>query len=183
MSQEYSVAPGGSKPTPANLENRVSISNGVHSVAVFSGDGQYRYQLTREWDASLPSVAFIGLNPSTADESVDDPTIRRCVGFAKAWGYGRMVMVNLFAYRATDPTQLRRWDIEPVGARNDVFLYALPIHSDLVVAVWGVHGTYLGRDVVVRQRLPNLHYLRLTQGGQPSHPLYLPGDLTPVLWK
>lgn len=183
MSQEYSVAPGGAKPAHAKLENRVSISNKIHNIAVFSKDEQYRYKLIREWDVSLPSVAFIGLNPSTADESVDDPTIRRCVGFAKAWGYGRLVMLNLFAYRATDPTELRRLDIEPVGALNDVFLRALPLHSELIVAAWGAQGTYLGRDVVVRQRLPNLHYLRLTQGGQPSHPLYLPGDLTPVLWK
>jgi len=124
---------------------------------------------------------FIGLNPSTADETTDDPTIRRCVGFARAWGYDALCMVNLFAYRATNPADMEK-DVEPIGTYNDYTLKKLASGAGIVIAAWGAHGTHLGRDAQVRALLPTLHYLRLTKDGHPGHPLYLPSNLRPIPW-
>jgi hypothetical protein len=124
---------------------------------------------------------FIGLNPSTADETKDDPTIRRCVAFAKAWGYGGLFMTNLFAFRATDPADMKR-AADPYGWDNDHTLTSLARRAGIVVAAWGAHGAYQGRDRSVRLLVPNLHYLRLTKAGHPGHPLYLPANLTPTPW-
>jgi hypothetical protein len=146
--------------------------------ARFSADRTYRYGLRRIWDAALPSLLMIGLNPSTADERRDDPTIRRCVGFARDWGYGTLVVANLFAYRATDPRQLRR-AVDPVGPRNDYWLRRYAAAADLVVAAWGNHAALLRRDRAVRALLPALHCIRRNRSGQPAHPLYLPARLRP----
>jgi hypothetical protein len=124
---------------------------------------------------------FIGLNPSTADETVDDPTIRRCLSFAKAWGYDGMSMANLFAFRATDPAVMLS-EPEPIGSENDTYLLNMARRAGIVIAAWGTQGGHLGRDASVRKMIPNLHYLRLTKDGHPGHPLYLPGDLEPMLW-
>lgn len=148
--------------------------------AILSPDRVYRYSLTRSWGPG-PTVLFVGLNPSTADETTDDPTIRRCVGFARDWGYGRLQMANLFAYRATAPAKLLAAHA-PVGPQNDQHLVTLANEAELVVAAWGSKGSYLGRDLSVRKLLPRLHYLRLTRGGHPGHPLYLPKTLRPVSW-
>ena len=147
----------------------------VRVSAVFSPDRVYRYELRRTWGPG-PVVAFIGLNPSTADETVDDPTIRRCIGFAKRWGYGGLVMLNLFAFRATDPRDMRAAD-DPVGPDNDRHLIAATSESGLVVAAWGVHGAYRNRDREVAGLLAwNLMALGLTRDGHPRHPLYVRGD-------
>lgn len=143
--------------------------------------GKYRYELRRQWSPELPTVAFIGLNPSTADAMQDDPTIRRCVGYAKAWGYGQLIMLNLFAYRATDPLAMKSAD-DPIGPENDETLRRVAAQAAVVVAAWGNHGSHLGRGAAVRNLVP-LHYLRLTKSGQPAHPLYLPGTLTPIAWE
>jgi hypothetical protein len=124
---------------------------------------------------------IIGLNPSTADETNDDPTIRRCVGFARAWGYDALCMTNLFAMRATRPDDMKRSYV-PLGRDNNAFLEQLAAGAGVVVAAWGTHGKYLGRDAFVRRMLPKLHYLRLTKDGYPSHPLYLSASLQPVPW-
>lgn len=142
----------------------------------------YRYTLWREWIGGHGYAMFIGLNPSTADETADDPTIRRCVAFAKAWGYSALCMANLFAFRATDPTVMKA-AAAPVGEDNDQHLQRLVAGAGVVVAAWGVHGTHQGRDGVVRAMLPSLHVLRLTKEGHPGHPLYLPKHLTPVPWQ
>jgi hypothetical protein len=152
----------------------------MNRSAIFSDCRQYRYALSREWDSGL-TVTFIGLNPSTADEASDDSTIRRCIGFAQSWGYGRLQMVNLFGFRATHPQDLLGAD-DPVGADNDEYLFSLAQQSSLVVAAWGVMGTYRSRHWQIRQQVPGLHYLRLTRNGQPHHPLYLPKTLKPLLW-
>lgn len=125
---------------------------------------------------------FIGLNPSTADEKLNDPTIRRCIAFAQSWGFGSLCMTNLFAYRATQPTDMLAQD-DPVGPENDEYLRALASVSSVVVAAWGTHGTHYGRNNTVRSMLPRLHYLRLTKEGHPGHPLYLPAKLKPVVWE
>jgi hypothetical protein len=124
---------------------------------------------------------FVGLNPSTADEIKDDPTIRRCINFAKEWGYGGVCVTNLFAFRATKPIDMMKAD-NPVGVENDIWLYRIANNASIIVAAWGVHGTFSGRHIAVREMLPNLHYLRLTKNGYPGHPLYLPKTLTPIKW-
>lgn len=129
---------------------------------------------------------FIGLNPSTADETVNDPTITRCINFAKAWGYGSLHMLNLFAFRATDPTVMKAQGGAAVGPRNDEYLVSAARRAGLVVAAWGTHGVFRGREAQVRQAMAgenlNLSVLRLTKHGHPQHPLYLPGSSVPVEW-
>lgn len=159
----------------------MSVAYTDHGANI-SPDGNYRYSLFREWDKGKGSVGFIGLNPSTADADLDDPTIRRCVGFARAWGYGSLYMLNLFAFRATLPSTMLK-AIYPVGPDNDAVLRAASRRVDLVVAAWGNLGAHRGRDDEVRAMFKGrLHYLRLTTLGHPAHPLYLPASLTPQLW-
>lgn len=145
--------------------------------ARFSPDRQYRYELWRRWGAGEYCL-FVGLNPSTADETKDDPTIRRCINFAKAWGYGALCMANLFAYRATDPADMKR-EPEPNGPENDDTLKRLAAGAGVVIAAWGVHGTHHGRNAEVMAMLPNLDCLGVTKDGHPKHPLYLPKTVKP----
>lgn len=156
----------------------------MNTSAVFSLDRTYRYQLWREWDSTLPTVMFIGLNPSTADETKDDPTIRRCIGFAKSWGHGSLCMTNLFAFRATDPADMM-CATEPIGSQNNRHLMELAETIGLIIAAWGTHGVFQNRaSEVLRMWSPGrLHHLGLTKDGHPKHPLYLKADLKPILWK
>ncbi|MDO8775057.1 MAG: DUF1643 domain-containing protein [Burkholderiaceae bacterium] len=157
----------------------------MERTATFSPCRRYRYSLWRNWSVLLESgnsyAMFIGLNPSTADETLDDPTIRRCMAFAKSWGYDGLCMTNLFAFRATEPDVMLA-ELDPVGVGNDAHLLAMAKNAGIVIAAWGTPGTHMGRDVSVRELIPNLHYLRLTKAGHPGHPLYLPGDLMPTSW-
>lgn len=150
--------------------------------ATFSPCRLYRYVLWRRWAESPRYAMFIGLNPSTADERTDDPTIRRCIRFASDWGYDGLCMTNLFAFRATAPEVMRQ-AADPIGPQNDDTLFAHAAHAAVVIAAWGVHGQHRGRDTAVRQMLPVLHYLRLTRAGLPGHPLYLPATSLPILWQ
>jgi hypothetical protein len=147
----------------------------------FSPCRTYRYVLWRQWDATNHAYAlFIGLNPATADEVRDDPTIRRCAGYARRWGYGALCMTNLFAYRTPHPEVMKAHP-DPVGADNDRWLVKLAKGAGVVVAAWGVDGTHLGRDRVVGRLLGGkLSCLRLTKDGHPWHPLYLRKTLEPV---
>jgi hypothetical protein len=128
-------------------------------------------------------VAFIGLNPSTADETADDPTIRPCIGFAKLWGFDGMCMLNLFALRATDPDEMKR-HADPVGPDNDECLRRGVRLFCKTVACWGVHGNHRNRHYGIRGFLvpDGLWHFGLTKGGQPKHPLYLRSDTAPVRW-
>lgn len=158
----------------------------------FSEDRQYRYSLLIRWDEG-PLVQFIGLNPSTADEIDDDPTIRRCKGFAKACGGAGMVMTNLFAWRSTDPSALKKV-ANPVGEdgrfitvsgmefsnRNDFTLVSTMLRCPTRIACWGTHGNILYRAAKVKQLLTGLSCLALTKDGFPKHPLYLKSDLKPT---
>lgn len=157
-----------------------TAAEAMERSATLSACRTYRYALWRRWGRGDYAM-FIGLNPSTADETNDDPTIRRCIGFARAWGYGALCMANLFAYRATDPADMKK-ATEPVGWENDHALKTLAAGAGVVVAAWGAHGTYKGRDQSVRLMVPNLHFLRLTKDGHPGHPLYLPASLRPQRW-
>ncbi|TME62616.1 MAG: DUF1643 domain-containing protein [Chloroflexi bacterium] len=142
--------------------------------ATFSADRRYRYRLWRRWDGARPVVAFVMLNPSTADARRDDPTIRRCIGFAKSWGFGGVEVVNLFAYRATDPGELRRV-ADPVGVDNDRHIRRAIARADLVVLAWGARAG--SRRLL---NLPQARCLGLTRAGQPRHPLYLRRDASLV---
>ncbi len=154
----------------------------VTRSATFSPCRRFRYSLWRHW-GSRPAedkqfAMFIGLNPSTADEQNDDPTIRRCIAYAQYWGYDALCMANLFAYRATNPSEMMAQQ-DPIGDENDKVLVDLAATAGVVVAAWGTGGTHMGRDQQVRALIPNLHCLRLTKAGHPGHPLYLPKLLTP----
>ena len=135
----------------------------------------YRYSLWREWCANSPRVAFIMLNPSTADDQKDDPTIRRCIGFAYAWGFGALEVVNLFAYRATNSRKLLRVD-DPVGAENDDYIMQAVERCSYVVVAWGTKGVLLDRDRQVIRLLAGWRHVRclgVTKNGHPKHPLYV----------
>jgi hypothetical protein len=146
--------------------------------AAFSRCGTYRYALWRRWDESRPAVLFVGLNPSTADAHRDDPTIRRCIGFANSWGFGSVIVANLFAYRTPHPKLLRAAP-NPIGPRNDRWLRTLATDAGLVVAAWGADGEYLRRATEVSARLGDCRCLGLTASGAPRHPLYVRKDVLP----
>jgi hypothetical protein len=144
--------------------------------AVFSPCRTWRYSLSRLVDAAgHGTVNFILLNPSTADETVDDPTIRRCRVFAQAWGYRWLVVTNLFAYRATDPAVMKL-AADPIGPGNDAHIRGIALNAAAVVAAWGVHGCHRGRDAEARALLEAIGVetlcLGTTRGGHPRHPLY-----------
>jgi hypothetical protein len=148
----------------------------VNKNAIFSDCRKYRYALSRTWNGKKKTILFIGLNPSTADEKIDDPTIRRCINYAQNWGYGSLLMVNLFAYRATLPSELKNVK-NPIGNDNDLHILELSKKADLTVAAWGNEGFLLNRDKVVKKLIPNLMCLKINKSGQPAHPLYQKKDL------
>lgn len=157
--------------------------------AEFSTCRRYRYTLTRRF-ASGPSVAFIGLNPSTADETQDDPTIRRCLGFARRWGFGELLMLNLYTLRSTAPSGL--WGVpEPVGADcswGNVADVAIALGANtarMVICAWGANpGPVPDRPAVVLRIVEDAgaraFALGLTRDGQPRHPLRVRADVDPV---
>lgn len=147
--------------------------------AVLSDCRQYRYELRRTWGTTKPTVLFIGLNPSTADAQADDPTSRVCINYAKRWGYGAMVLGNLFAFRSTDSSVLRRIP-DPVGPGNDASLKRLQSEASLVVCAWTDVGCLQERDTAVLSFLRNPHCLKVLKSGRPGHPLYKRADLRPI---
>lgn len=160
----------------------------MRKEATIDQTGVYRYHLSRVWDERCERVAFVMLNPSTADAAVDDPTIRRCIAFAKAWGFGGLEVVNLFAFRATDPRELRRAAL-PIGPANDGSIAGCAGQCALVVCAWGTDGALYRRGPKVLERLlaskvigHKVRHLGLTKSGHPRHPLYLRGDTLPQPW-
>jgi hypothetical protein len=142
----------------------------VITGAVISPCGLYRYELWRQWDKG-PELLWILLNPSTANATEDDPTIRKCTGFSRRWGYSGIRVVNLFAYRATSPKHLFEAD-DPIGPDNDKVIQSRCI-GDCIVA-WGNHGTFLNRSAQVLRKLEGrLYCIGLTAKGQPKHPARL----------
>ncbi|SFW50269.1 DUF1643 domain-containing protein [Amycolatopsis australiensis] len=176
-----------SLPPALTAEHEVQESGNLFesAFAVLDTTGTYRYLLTRAW-APGPLVMFVMLNPSTADATADDPTMRRVTRFARSWGFGSLAVVNLFALRATDPAALETHP-DPVGPATDAFLAATARQADRCVAAWGAHPaaarraptvTQMLRRSATRQYRPGLACLGLTKGGQPRHPLYLPATTT-----
>lgn len=162
----------------------------------FSKDRVYRYTLSHQFKKTPgglrpKTLAVIGLNPSTADEQQLDPTLKKVRGFAERWGYERFIMLNLFAFRATLPKDMRAAE-DPVGPDNDKWIRTAINHPtvDRILLAWGAHGSYLGRDQAVKAMLldqewwnpPAICALRLNGDGSPMHPLYVPYDTTIVNW-
>lgn len=152
-------------------------------TATFDRQRIYRYELWRRWSPGDRYVQFICLNPSTADETTDDPTTRKCVKFAKTWGFDAMCITNLFAFRATSP-QVMMLSPDPVGFGNDRHLLRIAANASLIVCAWSRDGGFNNRAAQVCSLLNNydLYCLRITQV-QPWHPLYLPDSTRPKLWR
>ena len=148
------------------------------SGAVFSDCRKYRYALWRMWDENKPLVMIIGLNPSTADETGNDPTITRCISFARSWGYGAVCVTNLFGFRATAPSELKAYH-DPIGKENDAWVHEMSKEAAITVAAWGNHGKFLNRSVDFLSSLDQLHFIQMNKSGEPAHPLYLKAELKP----
>ena len=153
--------------------------------AVFSRCRRWRYLLWRRWDAARPIANFLMLNPSTADEFRLDPSCTRARRYAERWGYGALIVTNLFAWRATDPEAMKAVR-DPVGRGNDAAILRAAREASIVVCAWGNHGAHADRSEAVLKLLKDagikLHLLRKNAGGEPAHPLYLPGSLKPLRW-
>ncbi|RNL60999.1 DUF1643 domain-containing protein [Nocardioides marmoriginsengisoli] len=157
------------------------------STAVLSADGLYRYELTREWGRPSGFLTWIMLNPSTADAQADDPTIRRCIGFAKSFGHTGIRVLNLYALRATNPADL--WTApDPVGPENDQVLADELMRAtrdqSVVVAAWGANArqTRVDQFLSFPRAASTLRSLGITKDGQPRHPLYLPKTAPLTRW-
>jgi len=154
------------------------------STAIYSPDLRYRYSLTRDWGLGQ-RVLFVMLNPSTATEVQNDPTVERCERRARALGFGGFAVANIFAFRATDP-RIMRAEPDPVGPANNATIRDLAAQYDCVVCAWGGHGSHLqrGRDVeaMLRSSGRALFHLGLTQAGEPKHPLYIGYSVQPEPW-
>ena len=160
----------------------------VIASAVISECGKYRYSLTRIWDVNKPKIMFIMLNPSTADETQDDPTIRRCIGFAKSWGFGGLYVCNLFAFRATNPKELLKAD-NPFGDKNIWHTRKLSDEVEMIICAWGNYP--IVKKLLRYENAPinlldfcinKLYSIDTTINGVPRHPLYLKSELKPKRW-
>jgi hypothetical protein len=153
------------------------------SGALFSSCRRWRYLLWRRWDGTRPVANFLMLNPSTADEFKLDPSCTRARVYAERWGFGALIVTNVFGWRATDPEAMKAVR-DPVGRGNDRAILRAARESALVVCAWGNHGAHLGRSQNVVELLEKagleLHALRVNGSGEPAHPLYLPGNLKPT---
>lgn len=155
------------------------------SGAVFSDCRKYRYRLWRTWGEAAPAV-FVMLNPSTADEVENDPTVERCERRARAMGFGGLHVANIFALRSTDPSALYNHD-DPIGPDNDAAILESVAGAGLVICAWGAHGNLYQRGQKVLQLLRGAgiapHYLKLNNDGTPKHPLYVGYDVKPQAWE
>lgn len=149
------------------------------SYAEWSSDKKYRYLLFRCWDTSKPVFAVIGLNPSTADEKNDDPTVRRCINFVRRHGGGAMVMLNAFAIRSTDPSMIYYTDQDPIGEENDYHILTVCSDGDItVILAWGNRGRHNNRHQQLLGMLEKRELLcfGVNLDNTPKHPLYLQND-------
>lgn len=161
-------------------------TSNICKSAVMSDCQKYRYELRRVWEPGEEFVCFIGLNPSTADAAQDDPTIRRCISFARSWGYGGLIMVNLFAYRLTDSKQLKNVPL-PHGRENWNWIESASLEARVVIAAWGGHPMARIQGQRTREFLEACGVelkciFENEKDKSPAHPLYLKGDLTPSPW-
>ena len=158
----------------------------IKSIAEFSECMQYRYSLIRDFASGKGSINFIMLNPSTANETFNDPTVARCENRAIDGGFAQMVVTNIMAYRATDPNDMRSSN-DPVGSENDKAILAFAEKADEVICAWGEHGKFLDRGNHVKALLKSHNIstkaLKINKSGHPAHPLYLPKKLEPFVWQ
>lgn len=156
----------------------------THSLARYSECETYRYLLQRQW-ADAPRVVFVMLNPSTASELANDPTVERCERRARMMGFGGISVVNLFAFRATDPRDLKAAKA-PIGPDNDAIVLETCAEAGMIIAGWGAHGGHLNRSTEMRTALAKaghmLHHLGQTKAGEPRHPLYVAYRQLPESW-
>ena len=163
------------------------FSDGTTPVtgATFSDCRRYRYTLMRQWRSGA-HMTFIMLNPSTADEVENDPTVERCERRARAMGFGGLRVANIFALRSTDPGMLYV-DVDPIGKDNDAAILESAAGAGVVVCAWGKHGAFMDRGqqvaaLLLRNRI-DPHVLKLNKDGSPAHPLYIPYSTTPTPWR
>ena len=164
---------------------RTHTKGDAPSTAVYSDCERYRYTLTRVWDAGGGKALFIMLNPSTATEVQNDPTVERCERRARALGFGAFRVTNIFAWRDTDPRQMRAAG-DPVGPENDAAIAEGCGWADRIIAAWGTHGAHLERGAAVERLLREtglpVFHLGLTKDGHPKHPLYIAYERQPERW-
>jgi len=164
---------------------RTHVKDDAPSVAVYSDCERYRYLLTRTWDPSGRKALFVMLNPSTATELQNDPTVERCERRARALGFGAFRVTNIFAWRDTDPKAMRA-AADPIGPENDTALSQSAPWADQIIAAWGTHGAHLNRGPAVEGLLrasgQPLYHLGLSKAGHPKHPLYISYTQQPQLW-
>jgi hypothetical protein len=164
---------------------RTYLKGDAASEARYSPCERYRYLLTRTWDPTGRRAMFVMLNPSTATEAQNDPTVERCERRARALGFGAFRVTNIFAWRDTDPRKMRA-AADPVGPQNDAAILDAARWADQIVAAWGTHGAHMTRgpqvEALLRATGLPLHALGLTKQGHPQHPLYIGYDRQPVLW-
>lgn len=161
---------------------RQAEQDGMRSTAWYSPCGAYRYGLRRVWDAGAGELLYVMLNPSTATEVQNDPTIERCQRRARALSFGGMRIANLFAYRATRPGDLRRAD-DPAGPENAALLEAWSTEAQVTLAAWGVHGALREAGPRMAPLLSgDVRHLGLTRAGHPRHPLYVAYSVRPEPW-
>lgn len=163
---------------------RQFIKGDAVSEAVYSDCERYRYLLTRVWGPGRKAL-FVMLNPSTATEAQNDPTVERCERRARSLGFGAFRVTNIFAFRATDPRRMRA-EADPVGPENDAAILESVAWADAILCAWGNHGLHLDRGPAVERMLraagARLTHLGLTGQGQPRHPLYVGYDRQPEGW-
>jgi len=164
---------------------RTHTKGDAPSTAIYSDCEKYRYSLTRIWDPQGRKALFVMLNPSTATEVQNDPTVERCERRARALGFGAFQVTNIFAWRDTDPRKMRA-AADPVGPENDTAILDGVRWADQVIAAWGTHGAHLERGPSVEQLLRGtkqpLFHLGLTKDGHPKHPLYIAYTQQPEPW-
>ncbi|PVA07857.1 DUF1643 domain-containing protein [Thalassorhabdomicrobium marinisediminis] len=164
---------------------RTHVKDDAPSTAIYSDCERYRYALTRTWDAAGSKVHFVMLNPSTATEVQNDPTVERCERRARALGHGAFRVTNIFAWRDTDPRKMRA-AADPVGPGNDAAILDATLWADQTVCAWGTHGAHLHRgpqiEALLRGTGRALYHLGLSKAGHPKHPLYIAYSQQPELW-
>lgn len=164
------------------------LNPNIDTGATFSPCRKYRYTLWRQWadPADKGTMLALMLNPSTADEVANDPTVERVERRARAMGFGRLIVCNIFAFRATDPAEMKA-QADPVGPENDAAILEASRQADLVLCAWGTHGSHMGRSSQIRDLLKQSgctpYCLTTTSGGEPGHPLYIPYNTKPEPWE
>ncbi len=176
---------GGGAVTKPRMITRSHIKDDAPSTAVYSDCERYRYMLTRTWDQAGRKALFVMLNPSTATEVQNDPTVERCERRARALGFGAFRVTNIFAWRDTDPRKMRA-AADPVGPQNDAVIRESAGWADQIICAWGTHGAHLDRGWAVERLLREagmpLFHLGLTKAGHPKHPLYIAYGKQPERW-